>query len=187
MDFAYRETQTMVRDLSRKIFDDRVTQKTLRLVEAEPDRFDRRLWADLAAAGLLGTAIAEADGGSGHGFLELCAFLEQAGAAVAPVPLWPTLVLGALPIGEHGTAEQKKLLGGVCAGDTVLTAALIEPSSHDALRPVTRATPDGKGWLVAGVKSCVPAAHLAKKILVPATTDDGRVVILLLDPAAKGV
>jgi len=110
MDFSFTEAQTAVADLSRKIFADRVTPAALKIVEAEPDWFYRKLWADLASAGLLGTAIPEAQGGSGHGLLELCALLVEAGAAVAPIPLWPTLVLGALPLARLGTPEQRQRL-----------------------------------------------------------------------------
>ncbi len=54
MDFSFTEAQAAVADLSRKIFAERVTPAALKAVEAEPDWFFRKLWADLAAAGLLG-------------------------------------------------------------------------------------------------------------------------------------
>ena len=44
---------------------------------------------------------------------------------VAPVPLWATLVLGALPLGRFGPeALAGRWLPGVVAGETLLTAAL---------------------------------------------------------------
>ena len=188
MDFSFTEAQKAVADLAKKIFTERVTQASLKATEADPDVFDRRLWADLATAGLLGTAIPEAEGGSGHGFPELCSLLAEAGAAVAPIPLWPTLVLGALPIAALGTAEQRqRLLPGVVAGDVVLTAALSEERATDPLRPETRATRAGDRWSLDGVKICVPAAHLATRILVPASTADGVVGVFLVDPRAAGV
>src|SRR5258708_39330893 len=107
MDFAFTEAQDAVADLSRKIFAERVTPAALKAVEAEPDWFYRRLWTDLADAGLLGTAIPEDQGGSGHGLCELCALLVEAGAAVAPVPLRPAPAPRAPPISALGTPEQK--------------------------------------------------------------------------------
>ena len=188
MDFTFNEAMTAVSGLAKKIFTDRVTPPVLKTIEAEDDRFHRALWKDLATSGLLSTAIPEADGGSGHGLLELCALLEQAGASVAPVPLWATLVLGALPIAKFGTAEQRKrLLTGVGSGDTILTAALTESGFEDAPRLETTARPDGAGWALDGVKIMVPAAHLAKRVLVPARTGDGTVGVFLLDPKARGV
>src|SRR5258707_703787 len=108
MDFSFTESQTAVAELSRKIFTERVTPQSLKATEATPERVDRRVWKDLASSGLLGTAVPEAFGGSGQGLLELLSLLEEAGAAVAPLPLYATLVLGALPIAEFGTAEQKQ-------------------------------------------------------------------------------
>ena len=104
------------------------------MVECTEERFDRELWAALAAADLLGLAVPEDQGGGGFGLLELCLLLEAQGNVVAPVPLWPTLVLGALPLAHFGSAEQKAAwLPGVVAGDVVLTAAL----SGSALSPTS--------------------------------------------------
>lgn len=187
MDFSFTEAQTAVADLARKIFTDRVTPALLKSVEAEGRWFARGLWADLASAGLLGTAIPEAFGGSGHGLLELCALLAEAGAAVAPIPLWSTLVTGALPIAALGTADQQqRYLPGVASGETILTAAFTEEGSRDPASPMTTASPDGQHWSLSGTKICVPAAEIAARILVPARTGEGTGVFLL-DPRARGV
>src|SRR5687767_9936046 len=99
MDFSPRESQAAVAQLARQIFTARCTPAALKQNDAAGQTgFHEGLWQDLAKAGLLATSIPEMHGGSGHGFLELCSLLEQAGAAVAPVPLWATLVLGVLPI-----------------------------------------------------------------------------------------
>jgi alkylation response protein AidB-like acyl-CoA dehydrogenase len=188
MDFSFTEAQSAVADLSRKIFAERVTPASLKAVEAEPAFFDRRLWTDLANAGLLGTAIPEREGGSGHGLSEICALLVEAGSAVAPVPIWPVLVLGALPIAMLGTPEQRqRWLPGVAAGDVLLTAALTEERATDPTRPETRAERAGDRWSLEGVKTCVPAAHLAARVLVPARARDGAVGVFLVDPAQEGV
>src|SRR5262249_11089863 len=128
-------------------------------VEAGDDQFDRELWAKLADAGVLGIALPEDVGGGGYGFLEAAIVLEQVGRTVAPVPFFETVVLAALPIAEFGTVEQRKtLLPGVASGETVLTAALVEPGGPDPLTPATKARRDGDGWVIVGVKECVPAA-----------------------------
>ncbi len=188
MDFSYSEDQSALRELARKILEDRATHERLKQIEASADAVDRELWAELAKANLLGVAIAEEHGGMGMGFLELCLLLEEIGRTVAPVPAWATLVLGALPVARFGRAEQQRsLLGGVVAGDVILSAALVEPGSDDPAKPATTARRDGDGWRLDGVKTCVPAAHLAQRILVPARVDGGGVGVFLLDPRAAGV
>jgi alkylation response protein AidB-like acyl-CoA dehydrogenase len=188
MDFSLTEAATAVSELARKIFSERVAPASLKAVEADPAWFDKKLWADLAAAGLLGTSIPEAYGGSGNGVGELCALLVEAGARVAPVPLWPVLALGALPLAAHGTSEQKqRWLPGVVSGEVLLTAALAEEHALDPTRPETRATRANGRWSLEGVKTCVPAAHLAARVLVPARTAEGAVGVFLVDPAARGV
>src|SRR5262249_19699805 len=89
---------------------------------------------------------------------------------------------------EFGSAEQKNAwLPGVIAGDTFLSAALEEPDGDDPLRPSTRAERDGAGWRITGAKICVPAAHVAQRILVPAATGQGRMGLFWIDPKAPGV
>ena len=187
MDFALNDEQEAVRDLAKQILDGHVTQEHLKEVEAGAQRVDRRLWAELARANLLGIGVPEDAGGSGLGFIELFLLLEQVGRTVAPVPVLPTLVLGALPIAEHGTPEQRqRYLPPVVAGDLVLTAALAEVGTEPS-RPVTTARRDGAVWRLDGVKVCVPAAHLAGRVLVPAATGEDSVGLFLLDPTTDGV
>ena len=76
---------------------------------------------------------------------------------------------------------------GVIAGETFLTAALEEPDGDDPLRPSTRAERDGAGWRITGTKICVPAAHVAERVLVPASTGQGRMGLFWIDPKASGV
>jgi len=187
VDFSLSEEQEAARDLAKQILEDRITHERLKELEAGEEVFDRDTWAELAKAGLLGIALPDDVDGSGLGFVALCQVMEQLGRTVAPVPLFATSVLGALPIAEFGSQEQRsKYLPGVVAGDAVLTAALVEVGT-DALHPSTTATPDGDGWVLNGVKTCVPAGLVADEILVPAATTDGSIVVAIVDPAAPGV
>ena len=140
MDFTLSEEQVAVRDLAEQIFQGSVTVESVKAVEASEDRVDRELWQALAEAGLLGIALPEDAGGSGLGVVELCLMLEQQGRVVAPVPVWATVVLGALAIAEFGSPEQRSAwLPGVVAGDVFLTAALAEAGVNDVFRPQARA------------------------------------------------
>ncbi|MEX0666484.1 MAG: acyl-CoA dehydrogenase family protein [Acidimicrobiia bacterium] len=187
MDFAFNEEQQDLQGLVEKILGAEVTLDRLKEAEADESNFDRELWKKLADAGVLGIAVPEAQGGGGYGFLEAALVLEQVGRTVAPVPYYASVVLGALPIARFGTDAQKDaLLPGVASGETILTAALTEAGA-DPLTPTTKAKKDGDGWVLDGVKDCVPAGPLADRVLLPASTGGGGVIVAIVDPNAKGV
>jgi alkylation response protein AidB-like acyl-CoA dehydrogenase len=188
MDFAFTPEQEALRELARTIFADHLGPERLKALEADGTWYDDACWQALARARLLGVAIPEAYGGSGLGLVELALLLEEAGRAVAPLPLVPTLVLGALPLAAFGTAAQKRRwLPPVADGGAVLSAALVELGSDDPAAPATAARAEGGAWRLEGVKVCVPAAERAACILVPARTDDGGVGVFLVDPRGPGV
>ena len=136
MDFSLSEEQQEVRDLARKILEDRCTHERLRAVEASADGVDLELWRDLARANLLGVGLPEAVGGSDLGFFTTCLLLEEIGRAVAPVPALATLVMAALPIARFGSpAQQQRWLPGVVSGELILSAGLLEAGSEEPARP----------------------------------------------------
>jgi acyl-CoA dehydrogenase len=192
MDFTFNDDQTAVREAVDGIFTGLVDPDRVQAVETTEERVDRELWAELARADLLGLAVPAAHGGGGYGMVELCLLLEAQGKVVAPVPLWSTLVLGALPVAEFGSdALQAALLPGVVAGDVILTAALADVADDIAVggegRPRVHGTIGADGALtVSGTASAVPHAHVATRVLVPVAAGDG-VVVAAIDPTAAGV
>ena len=125
MDFSLSEEQQEVRDLARKILEDRCTHERLKQVEASADGVDLELGRELARANLLGVGLPEAYGGSDLGFFTTCLLLEELGRTVAQVPALATLVMGALPIARFGSeAQRRRWLPGVASGELILSAAL---------------------------------------------------------------
>jgi alkylation response protein AidB-like acyl-CoA dehydrogenase len=186
MDFSFTEEQEALRELASRIFSDLATPERLKEVEDTDERVDRKLWAELASAGLLGIALPESAGGAGLGFVGAGIVAEEAGRSAAAVPVVPSMVLGAEPIARFGDdGQQRRWLGPMVAGDAVLSAALVEVGG-DPAAPVTTATRDGDGWRLDGTKSYVPAGMLAAALVVSACTDDG-VGLFLLDTSAPGV
>jgi len=182
MDFTFTEAQLAVEEAARGIFEGRASAERCAEIEATADRIDRDLWAELARADLLGIAVPERFGGAGLGLTELCLVLRAQGQRVAPVPLWATSVLGALPIARFGSEEiASTVLPGMVRGEVLLTAACASAAlgalSVDA---------DAKGRLFGAVPA-VPHGHVADAIVVPARAPDGRVVLALVDPRRAGV
>jgi alkylation response protein AidB-like acyl-CoA dehydrogenase len=188
MDFKMSDEQLAVTEAATGLFSGLVDAERIAAVEASDARIDRDLWRALADADLLGLAVPEPDGGAGYGLMELCLLLEAQGNAVAPVPLWSTLVLGALPLARFGSETQRaRWLPGVVAGDVLLTAALNGSITSPTSTPPVRAAASGDGWVLEGTELAVPQAHLADRIMVPARTEDGGVLLPLVDPQASGV
>jgi alkylation response protein AidB-like acyl-CoA dehydrogenase len=190
MDFSFTEEQEAVRDLSRQIFADNCEHERLTALERDQDGdgIDHELWRALADAHLLGTAISEKYGGSELGLGALFILLEEAGRALAPLPLMPSLVQGALAIEKFGSDSlRNRWLPGLASGEILLTAGLEEIGVSDLMRPATVARPGDKRWILSGRKVCVPAAQQAARILIAASTGDGTTGVFLVDPRAEGV
>jgi alkylation response protein AidB-like acyl-CoA dehydrogenase len=183
LDFSYKEDEQALRDLSRQILEDHITKDRLREVEGSEDRIDRKAWSALAEANLLGVALPEEYGGSDMGLAALVILHEEIGRAVAPVPVYATLALGALPVTEFGSDEQKqRLLPGVASGDVILTASLVETGDSE-----TSVRHDGTGWRLEGIRPFVPAVGIAHRVLVPARQESGGLGVFLVDPRTDGV
>jgi len=188
MDFSFTEDQNSIRDLVKQVLGDIVTDDSLKALAKDGKWFHERAWRQLADSEMLGLAIPEQFGGAGMGLTELCLLLQQVGRTVAPIPALPTLISAALPLAEFGTSEQKdRFLGGIAQGRIIMAAALVDLGSRDPMKPSAVAKPGGDGWRVTGRFSNVAYADLADRIVVPARTDDGAVLVLLVDPKAEGV
>ena len=160
VDFALSEEHRAVRDLAAEV------------VAGEGG------WSALAQSGLLGVALPERDGGAGLGFLAAHLVLEQIGTHARDLPYWPTIVLGALPLAEFGSDEQRDVLSDVIDGEGELAAIVNEP---------IRARRESGAWLLDGAATAVPGAARAHTLLVVASTDDGERGVWLVDPRAADV
>jgi alkylation response protein AidB-like acyl-CoA dehydrogenase len=188
MDFSFTEDQNSIRDLVKQVLTDIVSDDSLKALAKEGVWFHERAWSQLAASEMLGLAIPEEYGGAGLGLTELCLLLQQVGRSVAPIPAIETLVSGALPLAEFGTAEQKdRFLEGIAQGRIILTPALVDAGSRDPQKPSAVAKSAGDGWKVSGRFSNVAYADRADRILVPARTEEGVTLVLLIDPKSEAV
>jgi alkylation response protein AidB-like acyl-CoA dehydrogenase len=188
MDFTFSEEQLAVAETATGLLGGLVDPERVMEVELTADGVDRDLWRSLAGADLLGLGVPDVYGGAGYGITELSLLLQAQANVVAPVPLWATLVLGALPLARFGTdAQKQRWLPGVVDGDVMMSAAVTGAAQSAAALPSVIASPENGGWLLNGTELAVPQAHLADVIVVPARTTDGAVVLLLLEPTAPGV
>ena len=191
MDFTFTEEQETIAKVARQLFEHRVTPEHLTELEARRRaRYDAALWRELATADLLGIALPEKVGGSGHGFVELALLLAEVGWSVAPVPVYATLLLGADTIARYGDDDQQqRYLPDVVDGSRLLTAGLTEPGRSDPTEPATTAQRDGERLATRRSQGAGSGGPDRTTRCVIAATDSTTVtsVLFLLDANAAGV
>ena len=179
MDFTPTDTELEVARLAAQVLDGSGREVSPGHDGAAAD-LDSATWKELAQAGLLALALPTTLGGDGLGVMETAAVLTEVGKHAARVPAVATLALGVLPVTRLASAAvQQQVLAGVAAGETILTAAIREPSDPMPLTPLT-VTESGT---ISGVKVGVPYAAAARWILVPASLPGGgsRVAVVAAD------
>ncbi|MEU5884666.1 acyl-CoA dehydrogenase family protein [Spirillospora sp. NPDC047279] len=182
MDFNLDETQQELRGLAADLLAREATQERLEAFEKSGAPYEKGIWKALAQAGLLGICLPEEQGGAGLGPIELTVILREIGVHVAPVPAYASLALAAVPVAAHGTDEQKSLLAPLNEGESILTGAYREIGPAGTVR--TTARRDGDGFVLDGVKTFVPYAAEAARILVPANVEGEGVGVFLVEPGS---
>ncbi len=128
------------------------------------------LYGRLGAEGLLGLSRPQ---GAGKTTLEWAIWIEELAAASATVAdIVCSADLVALILDEHGTADQKFLIGPLLAGKTVGAFALTEAQAgSNAAAIQTVAERDGDSYVLEGGKAWITGAQAADWAIVLAKTD----------------
>ena len=197
MDVLLNEEEEMIRDSVRRFFETECGTDRVRGIEDGDQRSDPVLWRQLAELGWLGLALPAVNGGSEAPFTQLGLLFEEAGRALAPVPLYPHNVAAlalaeAVDRGDCGPLAET-LLTDACLGTCLLTWAWSERLPDISPGAVALgAVPDGNGWRLNGSKRFVEAFELADYCLLAVRTDTGGtssdgITMLLVETKAEGV
>jgi alkylation response protein AidB-like acyl-CoA dehydrogenase len=194
MDFELMEEQRILQKSARDFLAKECPKSLVRELDESPDGHSHELWEKMVGLGWQGLILPEEFGGSQWTFLDLTILFEEMGKGLCPGPYFSTVLLGALPVLQAGTDQQKKeLLPLVAAGKTILTMALTE--AEGGLEPSgiqTRAEGQGDDFVLNGTKLFVPDAHLADKMLTAARTGEGGpagegLTVFLVDSGLDGL
>lgn len=175
MDYLLSEEQQMIRDLARRIAEEKIVPVRAELDEKE--EFPWSIMKDLAQADMFGLYIPEEYGGLGAGCLENCLVMEELSWACSGVSVsFGASALGAYPILLFGNEEQKKkYLPQIASGEKLGAFALTEANAgSDAGNIQTVAKKQGKHYILNGTKQWITNGGEADIYTVIAMTDKSR-------------
>ena len=192
MDLGLDEQQEMLKNFARDFLEKECPEQLVRAMEEDEKGYSPELWQKMAQQGWMGLIIPENYGGTGMNICELVVLLEEFGRALVPGPFISTVVLGAAPIMEAGTEEQKQqFLPKIASGELIMTMALTEPSAKWTADGVAlEAKKSGSDYVLNGTKLFVQDAHVSDYMVVAARTggsgEDG-ITLFLVDSKSPGI
>lgn len=172
MDYLLTEEQMMIRDLVRRIAEEKIRPIAQELDEKE--EFPWGIIKVLAETDLCGIYIEEKYGGMGSGVLELAIVTEELSRACGGIAIcFAATALGTHPIILHGTEEQKqKYLPDIASGKKLAAFALTEAGAgSDASAIQTTARKEGDLYILNGTKQWITNGGEAEVYTVIAMTD----------------
>jgi len=172
VEYFFNEQQQMLRNLARKIAQERVLP-----VRAELDEKEEFPWAimkELAEVGMFRIFIPEEYGGVGGGCLDLCLVVEELSRVCSGVAVsYAATALGCSPILAYGTTEQKRrYLPDIADGKRLAAFAITEPEAGSDVGAIqTSAVRQKDGYVLNGLKHFITNGGEAEIYTVIAITD----------------
>ena len=175
MEYFLTEQQKTIKDLAKRIAEERILP-----VRAELDEKEEFPWAimkDLADADMFRVFIPEKYDGLDGGCLELCLVVEELSRACSGVAVsYAATALGCSSLLEYGSEEQKqKYLPDIASGKRLAAFALTESTAgSDAGAIKTTASREGEGYVLNGTKQFITNGGEAEIYTIIALTNPER-------------
>jgi butyryl-CoA dehydrogenase len=175
MDYFLSDEHKMIRDIARKIAEEKI--KPVRAKLDEEETFPTELLKEIAKVDLFRVLVPSEYGGFETGTLGVCLAVEELARGCAGVSTTYGVVgLGALPLIVAGSEEQKqKYLPTVAEGNLITAFCLTESGAgSDVANIKTTAVKDGDHWVLNGTKCFITNAPEAELYTVIAMTNRDR-------------
>lgn len=172
MEYFLNEEQKMVKDLARRIAEEKI--KPLRRELDEKGEFPYEIMKELANADLFRIFIPQEYEGLGKGIFELCLVVEELSRICGGIAAsYAANGLAAYPIILFGNEEQKrKYLPRIASGEIYAAFALTEANAgSDVANVETTAIEDGDYFVLNGTKQFITNGGVASIYVVIASTD----------------
>jgi alkylation response protein AidB-like acyl-CoA dehydrogenase len=186
MDFRFSEEQEALRASVRDALSGWLPRERLFAAIDDGATLPPGRWEEMAALGWTGLLVPEEHGGAGCGLVDMTVVCEEMGRLPLPGPFLSSAVMAVLAAKALGATD---LLRGLADGTTLGTVALDEAGTHgDPIAAVaTRASADGDGYVLDGLKPVVLDGARADVVIVVARDDDGVAGFLVEDAPAEVV
>jgi len=175
LNYMLTDDQKMIKELAKKISDEKVIPVRAELDEKE--EFPWEVIKALSQADLFGLYIPEEYGGMGFGCFETVLVVEELSRACCGVSVsYAASALGAYPIVLFGHEEQKKkYLPAIASGEKLAAFGLTEANAgSDASGIQTTAKRDGNHYVLNGTKQWITNGGEAEIYAVIAITDRNK-------------
>lgn len=191
VDYGFTDEQKMLRDLTRKIAEEKIRPQSRELDEKE--EFPTEIMKTLGQSDLFSLCIPQEYGGMGGDLMDLCIATEEISRIDGGVATsYAASYLGMFPILLFGTEEQKKkYLPDIASGKHLTAFALTEPEAgSDAAAIKTTAKKDGDHYILNGTKHFITNGGDAHIYSVIAVTDKNKgprgVSAFIVEKGTKG-
>ena len=175
MDYFLTEEQIMIRDLARKVAEEKI--RPVAAYHDETGEFPWEIMKILAEMDFFRIYIDAEYGGLGMGSMGLVLVNEELSRACGGIALgFAGTALGVMPLLYAGSeAQKKKYLPDLAAGKMLAAFGLTEPEAgSDAGGMKTTAKKDGNDYVLNGVKHFITNGGVAKFYTIIAVTDPAK-------------
>ena len=175
MDYFLTEEQKTIKNLARRIAEERILPVRAELDEKEEFPWD--IMKDLADSDMFRVFIPEEYDGLGGGCLDLCLVIEELSRVCSGVAIcYAATSLGTTALLLYGTEEQKqKYLPDVASGKKLASFAVTEPTAGTDIGAIkTTAEKVSDGYLINGTKQFISNGGEAEIYTVIALTDKSK-------------
>ena len=192
MDFDFTDDQVSLRDAVARWVDKGFSFERRHAI-AKAGGKTRDVYGELAELGLTALAIPDTHGGMGFGPVEAMVVMEELGRGLVNAPLAQGALIAPTLLAHAPAVMQDEWLPKIADASRLVVLAHQERGARYHLdRVATRATAQGNGHALTGVKSIVPAGDEADAFIVPANLggaddDDSGIALFLVERGAAGI
>ena len=195
MALILNEEQQLLKESADGFFAEKAPVSQLRELRDSQSEvgYSADLWSEMAEMGFAGLLVDEDNGGTDFGVTGAGIVAEAMGRTLSASPYLASAVLGASVVRAMGSNAQKaELLPAIAAGEKLVTVAIDETAHHRPENTTLKATADGDGYVLSGLKTFVCDGHVADSFLVLARTsgeagDTKGLSLFLVNKGAGGL